>query len=286
MGTAVDPGAAARANPVVPQRFRVTAKGQETQDTWTLELEPLDGDAPFEFAPGQFNMVYAFGAGEVPISISGDAGRPATLVHTVRAVGAATRAICAAEPGDVLGVRGPYGSAWDAGSARGDDAVVVAGGIGLAPLRPVVYELLAGRDRFRRAIVLYGGRSPDQLLYAAEVEEWRAGSELEVRVTVDTATGDWRGRVGVVPGLIDGLGLEPGRTAAFVCGPEAMIDFSCRALLDEGVPAERIRVSMERNMKCAVGHCGHCQWGPTFVCRDGAVFSYAQVERLMGIREL
>jgi NAD(P)H-flavin reductase len=270
---------------MVPERFRVTDRRQETVDTWTLELEPVDRSEPLTFSPGQFNMIYSFGAGEVPISISGDPARPQRLVHTVRAVGAATAAICEAGPGEVLGVRGPFGSTWPVEPEDGADVVIVAGGVGLAPVRPIVYEVLARREHFGRALVLYGSREPDQLLYTEEAEQWRAGG-VDVDVTVDIATGAWAGKVGVVPTLIARADFDPARALAFVCGPEAMMRFSAEALLDRGVAGDRIYVSMERNMKCAVGHCGHCQLGPEFVCRDGPVFTYARMRHAFTIREI
>jgi NAD(P)H-flavin reductase len=270
---------------MVPERFRVTDRRRETADTWTLELAPVDRPGGLPFRPGQFTMLYAFGAGEVPISISGDPRAPEKLVHTVRAVGAASGAICRAAPGSMLGVRGPFGSDWPLARAAGMDVVIVAGGIGLAPLRPVVYEVLADRARFRRALLLYGGREPGQLLYADELEQWRDRG-LEVSVTVDIAPAGWRGRVGVVPTLIGSAGIDPDACVGFVCGPEAMIRFSAEALIDRGVPAGRVYVSMERNMKCAVGQCGHCQLGPEFVCRDGPVFTFERMRAAFAVREL
>lgn len=270
---------------MVPERFRVTDRRQETADTWTLELEPLDRAGGFSFLPGQFTMLYAFGAGEVPISISGDPRRGDRLVHTVRAVGAASAAICRTESGRMLGVRGPFGSNWPVDEAKGRHAVIVAGGIGLAPLRPLVYEVLSAREGFAGTTLLYGGRQPEQLLYAAELEEWRARG-LEVEVTVDIAPAGWHGRVGVVPTLIERARFDPEAAVAFVCGPEAMIRFSAEALIERGVAAEQVHVSMERNMKCAVGHCGHCQLGPEFVCRDGPVFTFERMRAAFALREL
>jgi NAD(P)H-flavin reductase len=270
---------------MVPERFRVAARRQETADTWTLELEPVDRDGGFEFRPGQFTMLYAFGAGEVPISISGDPARPERLVHTVRAVGAASAAISRTEPGQVLGVRGPFGSHWPVADAAGQDAVIVAGGIGLAPLRPVVHEILGAPERFQRAVLLYGGRAPDQLLYTDELQEWRALG-LDVDVTVDIAPAGWHGRVGVVGALIERTRFDPETAIAFVCGPELMIRFSALALIDRGISPERVHISMERNMKCAVGHCGHCQLGPEFVCRDGPVFTFARMRSAFTLREV
>jgi NAD(P)H-flavin reductase len=270
---------------MVPERFRVTGSARETGDTWTLTLEPVDRAAPLAFAAGQFNMVYAFGAGEVPISISGDPAQPAPLVHTVRAVGAATEAICSAEPGTMLGIRGPFGTDWPVDAAEGADVVIVAGGVGLAPVRPIVYEVLARRDRFGRALVLYGGREPEQLLFSAELETWRERG-LGVDVIVDIASAGWTGKVGVVPSLIAKAEFDAAGAVAFICGPEAMMRFSAEALLDRGLDPGRIYVSMERNMKCAVGHCGHCQLGPEFVCRDGPVFSYERIRHAFRIREI
>jgi NAD(P)H-flavin reductase len=286
MALAAEKAPLPKAAPMMPDRFRVVDKLQETEDTWTLALEPLGRGGPLEFDPGQFNMVYAFGAGEVPISISGDPNRPERLIHTVRAVGATSEAVCAVSPGEVLGIRGPFGSSWPLGQAQGQDIVVIAGGIGLAPLRPVVYELLSRRGDYKKALLLYGGREPEQLLFRDEIEEWVTRHQLEVDVTVDIASGRWKGRVGVVPGLIAEAGFDPSHAVAFICGPEVMIRFTATALVDRGVDPDRIYFSMERNMKCAVGHCGHCQFGPEFVCRDGPVFSMARIEHFFNLREV
>jgi NAD(P)H-flavin reductase len=249
----------------------------------TLALEPVDGP-PLGFAPGQFTMLYAFGVGEVPISISG--GRNGTILQTVREVGAVTRALCAAEPGEVLGVRGPFGSDWALHAAQGRDVVVVAGGLGVAPLRPAIRGLVADRDRDGRISVLVGARSPDDLLFLDELRALADDPRLHVAVTVDHAEPGWAGPVGVVPELIPDAPFDPSTAMALVCGPEVMMRFTAEALLDRGVPAERILVSMERNMKCAIGHCGHCQFGPEFVCRDGPIFPYERVRRLIAVREV
>jgi NAD(P)H-flavin reductase len=272
------------ADATLPAALRVSSIAPETADTWTLELEP--GSEGFGFAPGQFTMLYAFGVGEVPISISGDPSRAGRLVHTVRAVGPTTRAICEAGEGDWLGVRGPFGRGWPVDAAEGSDLVFVAGGLGLAPLRPALYAALRNRSRYGRLILLYGGRDPAGLLYDAELDRWRSDEPLEVMITVDRASADWRGRVGVVPGLIARAGIDPERTVAFTCGPEVMMRFTVDALLDAGVGPERVYVSMERNMRCAVGHCGHCQLGGTFICRDGPVFAWPEIERFFTVREL
>jgi NAD(P)H-flavin reductase len=267
----------------VPLPFRVAARRQDTVDTWTLTLEP--SDRGFAVAPGQFVMVYVFGVGEVPISVSGPPEQPGEpVVLTVRAVGAVTHAICSSEPGTVLGLRGPLGNCWPIENAAGGDVVVVAGGIGLAPLRPVVLHTLAHRDSYQNVWVLYGARTPQDLLYRDELEAWRY--DVGVDVTVDAADTTWSGRVGVVPKLVAQADFRPEAARAFVCGPEVMIDFTVEALRERGVPDERIFLSLERDMRCGVGLCGHCQLGPTLICRDGPVYTQAQVAELMEVREL
>ncbi len=256
-----------------PSPVRVAARRQETHDTWTIELA-----SGADFEPGQFAMLYAFGAGEAPISVSRIGTRNA---HTIRAVGAVTSALCAAE---VVGVRGPYGNAWPLEAAQGHDVVVVAGGIGMAPLRPVVDALLAERARYGAVSVLYGGRSPSELLYVDELRDW--GHMLNVAVTVDVPEAGWEGPVGVVTRLIERAVFAPERTIALMCGPEVMMRFVALALLDRGVDAGSIWESLERSMKCGTGHCGHCQLGPLLICRDGAVFRHAAVASLLGVPAL
>jgi NAD(P)H-flavin reductase len=274
------------ADPMVPRPYAVERARQETQDTFTLELGPVNGTRTIPFAPGQFNMLYLFGVGEVPISISGDPGRPQTLVHTTRVVGTVTRTLRQLRVGDTLGVRGPFGNPWPLEEALGSDLVIVAGGIGLAPLRPVLYRVLAQREKFGKVVLLYGTRSPEDILFRRELEQWRASFELDVHVTVDRAVGRWRGNVGVVTTLIPRAHFDPLSTLAVVCGPEVMMRFTALELLKRGVTREHIYLSMERNMKCGIGLCGHCQFGPTFVCKDGPVFRYDRIEAFFGKREL
>jgi NAD(P)H-flavin reductase len=270
--------------PMVPEPFEVVSSRRDTGDTWTLELEACSGE-PFAFLPGQFTMLSAAGAGEVPISISGDADRPDRLVHTVRTVGLATGAICAAAPGRRLAVRGPFGQPWPVEQAEGADVVIAAGGIGLAPLRPAILRLLADRPRYGRLVLLYGARSPDQLLYLDELDAWQSRG-LEVWVTVDSAGPEWLGHVGVVTRLVRRARLGGGSWVAMSCGPEVMMRFTVAALRSAGVGEDRIFASMERNMQCGIGHCGHCQLGPTLVCRDGPVYRWGDIGRWLTIREL
>jgi NAD(P)H-flavin reductase len=266
--------------------YRIQQVRQETYDTFTLELLPANGNAGFSFHAGQFNMLYLFGVGEVPISISGDPTENEKLVHTTREVGTVTRAMRKLKRGETLGVRGPFGTHWPVQEALGSDIVIVAGGIGLAPLRPALYQLLSQREKYGKVVLLYGTRSPADILYRRELEQWRARFDLEVYVTVDRATGAWRGNVGVVTTLIPKAPFDPRHTVAMVCGPEVMMRFTIMELQKRGVATENIFLSMERNMKCAVGFCGHCQFGPTFVCKDGPVFSYTRVKDLLAKWEI
>lgn len=272
-------------DPMRPQPYRVTRVRRETHDTYTLEMEPADGPQATGFAPGQFNMLYVFGVGEVPISISGSPVRTGSLVHTVRAVGAVTRGICRLKRGDVLGLRGPFGSHWPLEESQGEDVVIVAGGIGLAPLRPVIYSILAQRERFGRVILLYGARTPADILYPGELERWRL-ADVDAHVTVDRGAEDWRGNVGVVTTLIPKSTFDRLNTVAMICGPEIMMRFTIAELNKLNVTDDRIFVSMERNMKCGIGFCGHCQYGPSFICKDGPVFPFSRVRSLFGIKEV
>jgi anaerobic sulfite reductase subunit B len=269
--------------PSVPARYQVTRRQAETHDTVTLELRPVDQPIPAH-QPGQFTMLYAPGVGEVPISVSG-VTPGAGLVQTIRAVGAVTRALCAAAPGGLVGVRGPYGTHWDVTAQGGDDLLIVAGGIGLAPLREALLTGLGRRDRFRRVMVLIGARSPAELVFAGEIETWRqAGAEVEV--TVDRAQAGWTGHVGVVTQLISRAEIDPASSVALVCGPEIMMRLSALELLRRGLPPGRIHVSLERNMRCGVAECGHCQLGPLLLCRDGPVVSYQAAAPLLAVKEL
>lgn len=271
-------------DPMVPRPMQITRRWTNTDDTFTIELDP--GPAGFSFAPGQFNMLYAFGVGEVAISISGDPGDGSSLTHTVRAVGAVTSAIRSLEPGDPIGIRGPFGIGWPLEAALGHDVVIVAGGIGLAPLRPSIYHLLTHRKDYGQISIGLGFRTPADMLYPDQLHEWRGRFDTECEVTVDSADTRWHGQVGVVTKLIPRLPFEPETAIAMVCGPEIMMRFAVQALARRGLGPASIYLSMERNMKCAVGYCGHCQLGPSFVCTDGPVFRYDAVEPLVRIEEI
>jgi len=273
-------------DPMMPVPYRIERVKRETNDTFTLGLMPANGVGVTSFGPGQFNMLYIFGVGEVPISISSDPRSCPALEHTTRVVGPVTKAMGGLKRGDVIGIRGPFGSRWPVTEEMGRDFVIVTGGIGLAPLRPALYQLMAQREKYRKIVLLYGARTPQDILYRRELEHWRGKFDLEIQVTVDRGGGNWRGNVGVVTTLISRAPFDPSETVALVCGPEVMMRFAVMELQKRGVRSPKIFVSMERNMKCAVGFCGHCQYGPAFICKDGPVFSFDRIEPIFGKAEI
>jgi anaerobic sulfite reductase subunit B len=269
-------------DPMVPRLYRVASRRRETNDVITLSLVPESGEV-MEFQCGQFTMLTAFGVGEAPISVSSPPRGDRALEHTIRDVGAVTHALCQSEIGSQIGVRGPFGTDWglsnlhQASDATGLDVVVVAGGIGLAPLRGAIAELVQrGTRQGIRIFVLAGAREPSQVVFAQDLGRWSAMGAY-VAVTVDVAAPGWDGDVGMVTALLAGAGFDPDRTSALICGPEVMMRFTARALVDLGVDASRIRLSLERNMQCGLGWCGHCQLGPLLLCRDGPVVRYENV---------
>lgn len=268
---------------LLPQTRVVTAVRRQTADVVTLDV---DARGMGSFVPGQFDMLYAPGVGEVAISISSDPVDADVRSYTIRSVGWVTRALHRLEAGGMLGVRGPYGNAWPLDAATGMDVVVVAGGIGLAPLRPVITSVLRRRDQFRRFALVVGARRPQDLVFADEVRGWQADPVVDLRVTVDTADPSWAGEVGVVTKLLPGLDLDHEATMVLTCGPEVMMRFVARAMLEQGVPAERIHVTLERSMRCGVGTCGHCQLGPHLLCRDGPVLAWPAVASLLDVAGL
>jgi NAD(P)H-flavin reductase len=283
------PGALAKIaekTPMIPRQFKITDLTWETGagDVYTWKLEPVDG-GEFKFKPGQFNMLYHYGVGEVPISISGDS-ESGVLIHTSRAVGAVTQAMQKLRPGDEIGVRGPFGSDWPVALAHGKELILLTGGIGLAPLRPVIYYALNNLNKFSKLYLLYGTRTPLDILYRRELEQWQLEGQINVAMTVDRASGHWQGNVGVVTKLLEDINIDAKNSMAMVCGPEIMMHFGNMALQKVGLNKEQIYISMERNMKCAIGHCGHCQWVPHFICKDGPVFRLDYIDNIFEVREL
>ncbi len=267
--------------------WRISTVHRETDDTFTLELSPLPGVPPHtRFLPGQFNMLYIFGVGEVPISISGDPAETDCLLHTTREVGGVTHAMHRLRRGDSLGVRGPFGTGWPLDAARGRDVILVAGGIGLAPLRPAILHILAHREHYQRVLILYGARSPADILFRRELEQWGGRFDIEVVVSVDRATPGWRGNVGVITPLLRRVPFDRTHAIAMLCGPEIMMRYAVRELQGRGLPDADIYLSMERNMKCGIGLCGHCQFGASFLCKDGPVLPYAALDARLHVPEL
>lgn len=274
-----------RTDPDTMLRYRVDDRIPRTADTVTLVLAPMDTATP-GFRAGQFMMLHRFGVGEIAISISGDPGdRDGRLEHTIRSVGAVSAALHDALIGAVIGVRGPFGTDWDLDSAVGHDLIVVAGGVGMAPLRSLVLEALARRAEYRRIVLITGTRTPADILFRNDQHRWGSGG-LELHQTVDRPSPGWAGRVGFVTEPLGTLVVDPANTTAFLCGPEPMMRFCAQALRRKGVPASDIRLSLERNMQCGVARCGHCQLGPLLLCRDGPVVNYAIAEPLLSVREL
>ncbi|OFZ53867.1 MAG: Ni/Fe hydrogenase subunit gamma [Bdellovibrionales bacterium RIFOXYC1_FULL_54_43] len=277
--TTRDRGGQPLCEPMLPIAYRVKSFQAETHDVFTINLVPSDVSTKIpRFFPGQFNMIYAFGAGEVPISISGDPGRAGDCIHTIRAVGQTTALLQKLKPGAEVGIRGPYGRPWPVDKAQGKDLVLIAGGIGLAPLRPALYHALGNRLQYGRIILLFGTRTPRDILFANELAEWARRKDMQILITVDAGDANWNGRVGVVPKLISEARFDPLHSVAMICGPEIMMRYTIPELTGLGMPDDRIFVTMERSMKCGIGFCGHCQYGGVFVCKDGPVFSYNEVE--------
>ena len=267
---------------------RIVRETPDTSTYWMTFRDPVDR-ATYRFAPGQINMLYLFGVGEIPVSVASDPELPARIAHTIRSTGRVTDAFRKLSPGDQVGVRGPFGQPWPLRRARGRDLMIVAGGLGLAPLRSAIYQGIRHRGQFRRLMVLVGARGPEHMLYRGELDmwhEWMRFRGVETYLTVDVADDTWPYDEGVVTTLFPQVRIDPEWTTAFVCGPEIMMHFALRGLMDMGFPKEQVWISMERNMQCAVRMCGHCQFGPKFVCADGPVFRYDEVAELMEVHEL
>jgi NAD(P)H-flavin reductase len=281
------------ASPWMPSVAVIEETWPETPGVVTYRLiTPGKSTADYSFKPGQFNMLYLPGFGEAAISMSGpppgggNRNAPLGWIHTIRQAGNVTTALARLKNGDKLAIRGPYGKGWPLGKANRCDVILMAGGIGLAPLRPAVYELLARRGDFGRLILLMGARTAEGLLYRTEYDEWEKRG-FEIHLIVDRADGGWAGNVGVVPLLLDRLRLaQPGNTLVYACGPEVMMRYAALGAISQGISANQIWVSLERHMNCAVGLCGHCQLGTELLCRDGPVYPWNQVQPLLQVPDL
>lgn len=269
-------------NPCLPREAEIVDRVAESDTTFTLHLRLTDGK-PYAFAPGQFNMLYLFGVGEVPISVV-DEDEDGILAHTVRAVGRTTRGFAALQTGDRIGLRGPYGRGWPMGEAEGRDLLVVTGGLGCAPSVSIIHHVLAHRERYGHLNILQGVKHTDDLIWREQYDAWAAQTDVTVRLAADVAGPGWHGHVGLVTALFDALEFDPAGTVAMLCGPEVMMRASADGLHARGVAEDDIFLSMERNMQCALGHCGHCQIGGHFVCRDGPVFRWPELRELLAVR--
>ena len=272
------------ANIWLPRAVRIEEVAVELPKVWTLRVTPEEGDFP-TFLPGQFNMLYLPGIGEAAISISSGCNELPTFSHTVRAVGNVTLAISQLLPGQRLGLRGPFGNPWPLPQLQGRDLLIVAGGVGLAPLRPAIRYLLANLSDFGRIKLIYGAKSPAELLYQREFASWQDAG-IEVEATVDQGTSEWKGHIGVVTELMRPSHATPEGTSVLTCGPEIMMRFVAREAILSGIDPNQIYVSLERNMKCAMGMCGVCQFGPEFICQDGPVFPFSRVSSFMKLVDL
>ena len=274
-------------NPMVPQFVRISKMIWETEHVYTIYLNPGEElNGKFNFKPGQFNMLYVFGIGEAAISISSSPYKPRTIIHTIHKVGTVTSSLSKLKKGSYVGIRGPFGKGWPVEESKRKDVCILAGGIGLAPLRPVIYSLFKNRKDYGKITILYGARTPQDMLYRVELEQWSKLTDVRVEVTVDRGDQSWKGNIGFAANLLSYVQLDNKNTVTMVCGPEMMMKYSIEELVEKGIPEENIYLSLERNMKCAVGFCGHCQYGPKFICKDGPVFNYPEIKYLFERKEI
>ncbi len=267
---------------------RVAELAGHVSNIVTLRLRFTDPavHAAYRFTPGQFNMLYLYGVGEVPISIVSDPLDSHLFDHTIRAVGRVTHVMAELDSGARLGVRGPFGRGWPLEQARGRDVLIVTGGLGCAPVVSVIEYVLRRRTEYGRLIIMQGVKHSDDLIWRARYEAWAAAPDTQVLLAASEAGPGWPWSHGHVTALFEQAEFDPASTVSMMCGPEGMMLAAVTALQQKGMPDEAMWMSMERNMKCAVGLCGHCQLGPQFICRNGPVFSYAEVKPLLGIRGL
>lgn len=272
-----------KSNPLLPEQAVIRKTKYQTYDTITFTMSFINGrQEEYRFQPGQYNMISLFGIGEAAISISSGPERRDSFDHTVRVVGNVTRALRRLEEGNIVGIRGPYGQGWPMDNAVGKDVLVVAGGMGLAPIRPAIAQILENPDHFGKIEILYGARTPEDLLFTDEFNSWGSKSSCRLLTTVDMVPeGEkWDGHVGVVTMLYKEMQAKPRNTIVFMCGPQIMMRFGIIGLVRGGFSPDQIYVSLERRMKCGVGVCGHCQTGPLHVCKDGPVFQYSSLQQL------
>ena len=273
-------------NPHVPWEAEVVERIQESPTIFTLRLRLVDEEVrqAYRFAPGQFNMVYLYGVGEVPISIASDPQDTNLLGHTIRAVGRVTEGLSRLGAGERLGLRGPYGRGWPLAEAEGKDIVVVTGGLGCAPVVAVINYIIMRRERFGRLTVIQGVKHSEELIWRERYAYWNTLPDIKVLLAADHGGPLWPWHVGLVTEVFDQMEITPQRSVAMMCGPEGMMRAAVRNLTERGLAEDSIYLSMERNMQCAIGQCGHCQFGASFICRQGPVFAYSRIKELLGVR--
>lgn len=275
-------------NAMIPQVAEIVEKREEAEGIYTLRVRLCDEAQrrEYRFLPGQFNMLYAFGAGDVPMSIVSDPEDGNVIGHTLRTVGPVTHALGALSEGDVLGMRGPFGSHWPLEEAKGKEVLILTGGLGCAPTLGALHYLFRRREDYGPIKIVHGVKAPKDLILHRQFEAWRNYPDTEVHLTADHSHGRWKHKVGLVTHLLTDLKLDAPNTLVMMCGPEVMMHFAIKELIWKGISSDRIYLSLERNMKCALGFCGHCQFGPQFICKDGPVLRYDRIQHFFRIKEV
>ena len=267
-------------NTLKPRAAIVEEKKQETENIFTLKFTIMDEES-FSCLPGQYNMLGLPGFGEAAISFSSVAINKKSFIHTIMIVGNVTKAICRLNVGDTVQFRGPYGNGWPLKKAEGKDVIIIAGGIGMAPIRPIIHHVLNNRKKYKKIFLLYGSKQEEIILYKDELEAWSKSGEVKVLLSVDREPETCFLNLchGLVTTRLNDIDVPLSNAVTFTCGTEPMMHFVCKGLKDKGHKTSNMFVSLERNMKCAVGHCGHCQIGPKFVCKDGPIFVYDEIKK-------
>jgi len=269
-------------HPYLPHEATIVDRIQEAPDLFTLRLKFSEPEVQknFQFQAGQFNMLYLYGIGEIPISIVSDPNSSDIIEHTIRVVGSVTRGLSCLTKGDRIGLRGPFGNGWPMLESKHKDIVVITGGLGCAPAVSVINYIEQRRDDFGRLNILQGVKHTSDFIWKDRYEKWKKLKDTQVLLTSDTGEVIWPWSIGPVTSLFDQLEFNPENVSVMICGPEGMMHVVCEHMLDNRVSPEQLFLSMERNMQCAIGHCGHCQYGSQFVCKDGPVFNYATIRHL------
>lgn len=265
-----------------PLTMKIVAKNEESPDIFTLTLQFMEEkQTDYDFQPGQFNMLYLFGVGEVPISILAHGEANTLYAHTIRRVGRVTQGLSLLKVGDCVGLRGPFGRGWPLDKAQGKDVLIVTGGLGCAPSVSIIHHILKHRSLYGRLIILQGVKHSDDLIFKKQYNEWAQLPDVQVALAADMSQPNWPGHTGLITELLDQVHLDLHQTICMMCGPEGMMRATAERLTHLQLPEEAIYLSLERNMECAIGHCGHCQFGGTFICKEGPVFNYAEVKFLL-----